>query len=492
MRKITEFETQTKIGQQKLSKITLDIYCRDDITKFLLGLQHLSKNEQVIEEILNFMSESIRIKTIGRQGLSLWRIFVIGLLRQAINGDYDRLCNLSNNHKALRLFLGHSVIDLEDRYCLQTIKDNVALLDEEMLSQINKIIVRAGHDMLDKRQVKNLNIKTDSFVVESNVDYPTDSKLLLDTLSCIINKTAKLCNKNGIKGWRQSKYRIKKLKKLMRKATSLHRSTSKDKDKRQQRQLMIEAAYIDFINESKSVLEKSDEALNQLPQNDLLSILAIDSISVLTKHAKRQIEQIYRRIILKETIPHEEKVFSIFEEYTEWLSKGKAGVPVELGLGVCVSSDQHGFILGHQVMQKQKDVDVATEIIEKLQQAFPQIYSASFDKGFYSKANQEKLHGNIIKLVMPKKGKLSLQEKEEIKADLEYQKLRKLHSAVESDINAIEVHGLDRCPDRGINNFKRYVSSAILAHNIHRIGALLQKKQLKKEKRQSQSLALAA
>ena len=40
--------------------------------------------------------------------------------------------------------------------------------------------------------------------------------------------------------------------------------------------------------------------------------------------AHRQIDQIHRRVILDETIPHEEKVFSVFEEYTEWVSKGKA------------------------------------------------------------------------------------------------------------------------------------------------------------------------
>ena len=56
-------------------------------------------------------------------------------------------------------------------------------------------------------------------------------------------------------------------------------------------------------------------------------------------------------VLAGETIPHEEKVFSVFEEHTEWISKGKAGVPVELGLRVCVLEDQHGFILHHRVME---------------------------------------------------------------------------------------------------------------------------------------------
>lgn len=48
-------------------------------------------------------------------------------------------------------------------------------------------------------------------------------------------------------------------------------------------------------------------------------------------HAIRQIDQVRRRILYGEVISHEEKVFSAFEEYTRWISKGKAGRAVELG-----------------------------------------------------------------------------------------------------------------------------------------------------------------
>lgn len=492
MRITSEFETQFKLGQTSLSAITLDLSCRDDITKFLLGLQHLSQNKEVMGKILKCLEESIPLKNSGRRGMSLWRIFILASLRQTINSDYDRLCNLSNNHKELRLVLGHGMIDSDDRYCLQTIKDNIGYLTKEVLDKINKIIVGAGHDILDKRLVARLNVKTDSFVVESNVHYPTDSNLLLDAIRSIVNKTMKLCDKCGVTSWRQSAYRLRSLKNLMRKATSLKRSTSKDKDQQEKRQLMIEITYANFISESKILLEKSKSTLDKLPENDLMSTLEIGSILRFVSHAEHQIEQLYRRIILKESIPHNEKVFSVFEEYTEWLCKGKAGVPVELGLKVCISSDQHGFILTHQVMQKQQDVDVAVPMINKVQQDFPQIYSASFDRGFYSKTNQEVLKDKVVKLIMPKKGKLSSKDKEAIKSDLEYQKLRRKHSAVESDINAIEVHALDRCPDRGIKNFRRYVSLAIAAHNIHKIGALVQKKKCSKIKRQSLNIRIAA
>ena len=45
-------------------------------------------------------------------------------------------------------------------------------------------------------------------------------------------------------------------------------------------------------------------------------------------HARRQIDQIDRRVLQGQRIPHEEKVFSIFEPHTRWCAKGKAGVAV--------------------------------------------------------------------------------------------------------------------------------------------------------------------
>ncbi|MBK1732688.1 ISNCY family transposase, partial [Thiococcus pfennigii] len=54
-----------------------------------------------------------------------------------------------------------------------------------------------------------------------------------------------------------------------------------------------------------------------------------------------------------------------------------------------------------------------------------------------------------------------------------FQRLRRRHSAVESAINALEAHGLDRCPDHGLDGFMRYVALAVVARNLHRLGAIL-------------------
>ncbi|MCU7903173.1 MAG: ISNCY family transposase, partial [Candidatus Thiodiazotropha sp. (ex Lucinoma aequizonata)] len=62
-------------------------------------------------------------------------------------------------------------------------------------------------------------------------------------------------------------------------------------------------------------------------------------------------------------------------------------------------------------------------------------------------------------------------------------RLRKEHSAVESAINALEHHGLDKCPDQGIDGFKRYIALAVVARNIQRLGAVLRQQKQEKEQR---------
>ena len=83
---------------------------------------------------------------------------------------------------------------------------------------------------------------------------------------------------------------------------------------------------------------------------------------------------------------------------------------------------------------------------------------------------------------MPKKGRLSAQD-QTIEKSEEFVEARRKHSAVESSINALENHGLDRCLDHGLHGFKRYVALSVLARNLQILGHLIQQKELKRQKR---------
>jgi len=88
----------------------------------------------------------------------------------------------------------------------------------------------------------------------------------------------------------------------------------------------------------------------------------------------------------------------------------------------------------------------------------------------------------LDQLVLPKKGKLTQNQKEHELTE-EFVQARRQHSAVESAINALENHGLDRCPDRGIDAFERYISLSVLSRNIQIMGHFLQQQKRRQEKR---------
>lgn len=72
---------------------------------------------------------------------------------------------------------------------------------------------------------------------------------------------------------------------------------------------------------------------------------------------------------------------SIFEPYTEWICKGKAGVRQELGVKICIVEDQLVFMVNHRVMNKEQDKDVPLVMAKESKDSFPLVASMSFDKG---------------------------------------------------------------------------------------------------------------
>ena len=483
MRKVIDM--QMKFGEVDIAKIKFDLRSRDEIPKLLMGLQEIYCNRNVRSQVFAVLRDLIPEDVDpnnGRTGMDLWKILVLGTLRLSCNWDYDKLMDIANNHKTLRLLLGHSSIFDESYYPLQTLKDNLSLFTPEVLDRINRIVLQHGLEVIGKKKDEELRASCDSFVVETDVHYPTDINLLFDAMRKVILLVMTLCDDLGLSGWRKGLYNLKKVKKYFRKAQQLKRSTSKDKTKKAKREQLIIDAHIAYLELANSIIERAKETIGFIRSADLMVQLRIEEIEKYISHAERQMDQIHRRAVEGETIPHHEKVFSLFEEHTEWINKGKAGVFQELGLKVCVVKDQFGFILHHRVMQHETDDQIAVPIITETKERFPQLTSCSFDKGFHCPENQVQLRGILDQVILPRKGKLSAINKE-VENTEAFREARRKHSAVESCINALENHGLDRCRDHGIEGFKRYVALAVVARNIQLIGHVLQQKELERLQR---------
>ena len=452
---------QMELGE--IENIRINLKSRDDIPALLLGLQHLYSDEETRSRLFALLEEHMLPgvdRTVGRPGMELWRILVMGVVMQGSGCDFDRLHELVNEHNTLRQFLGHADIWDKRKYEYQTVVDNVCLVRPELLAEVGQLIVESGHAVARKKPGERLRGRCDSFVVETDVHYPTDVNLLWDAIRCLVRETGRAASEHGVVGWRQWRHLTKSVKMLFNRVRSTRRA-----------RLEHVEAYLECC---RDLVERAQATLLELALRSATP-WKLMNIEYYLGHAVRQIDHVERRLLKGETIPQDEKVFSIFESHTRWISKGKAGTPVELGVPVCVLEDNHGFILHHEVMWQGSDVDYAQPMIRETQARFPELRWCSFDRGFHSPENRLVLDELLDHNVLPRKGYLSKAGRAR-EQDPVFVAMRRQHPAIESAINNLEHRGLDRVRAFGADGFARVVALSIVAFNIHRIGLLLRRK----------------
>ena len=146
---------QLALGEARIEDIKLDHKSRDDIPAVLLGLQHLYSHEETREKLFSLLEEHILPGTnrnVGRPGMELWRILVMGVLKQGLGCDFDRVHELVNNIERCASSWATVRSRKRDTYELQTIIDNVYLLTPELLSEIGRLVVESGHAVARKKR----------------------------------------------------------------------------------------------------------------------------------------------------------------------------------------------------------------------------------------------------------------------------------------------------------------------------------------------------
>ena len=306
-----------------------------------------------------------------------------------------------------------------------------------------------------------------------------------DSVRKVLNLGSDLASRFKVSGWRETKSQLKKFQSSYNRLSKMRHSNSQKESQKEKRRQEIEDAVRDYLKLAQAHLLKAKVLYKYLDDEQPEFELYMD-------YTELFINQISRRVLNGETIAPDEKVYSIFEPHTEWICKGKAGVRQELGVKVCIVEDQFGFILNHRIMYKEQDKDIAFEMTRDTQKLYPTLRSISFDKGFYSKKddngnnNQSNIQALNITAHLPVKGHRN-KEAQERENCTEFITARKQHPAVESAINALESHGFDRCPDKGTQNFERYAAMAVSASNIHHIGAIIMARELEVQRRKKRS-----
>lgn len=466
-----------------IREVRLNLGCRDEIIPILRALQHVYEDDKSQRSLLAMVGKDVSGDTdrkLGRRGMNYWEITVLAAARLGCNLDYDKLQDLAENHRSLRQIMGiGSWEDEEVDFDWRRIEDNVNKLRPETLKKINDLIVRVGHAQIPAAIE---SVRGDTFLVETNIHYPTDSTLIGDGLRKIVLLATVLAMSAQLSGWRQGKHLLKKVRGLVRQIgqSSRAKGVGTKQLRPNYKKLLVHAAQI---------LGRARELLQTLSFAPDLAAFTLDKVKsgtapITTREAEllhyviltdKVCDNARRRVLGGEAIANEEKIFSIFEPHTELIKRGKQPNPIQFGHNVLVIEDGAGFVIDYRVVENGVlDQDLVVPVMKKLQKQFAgKIKSASFDRAFHTPGNQKDLGDIVANPCIAAKGQHQgpQQEKE---GTLAFRKARQNHSGVESTIGALQAgNGLTRCRDRSKRGYERYVALGVLGRNLQTLGKLL-------------------
>ena len=308
-------------------------------------------------------------------------------------------------------------------------------------------------------------LRADTTAYEANIHYPTDSSLLWDgfrVLTRVLRALQKELPELGL----SHRYHDKKVKKLAFFIARNAKSTSKATQRK------VKKTYRTLIDRVAWIAGVSAEA------QELLAIAGLEDpeLAHYTPLVLRVVDQAERRIFQGEVVPAGEKLYSIFEEHTELLVRGKAGKAVEFGHKVLIAQTGKKIISHYRVMpEREEDKDLVDETLKAHRGLFgapPGTLAA--DKGFYESTKRlEELRKEIETVSICKKGRRT--EEEEAREHGEaFKDGQRFRAGVEGSISVLKrAFKMNRCLFKGFKNFAASVGCAVFCHNLVLLAKLL-------------------
>jgi transposase, IS5 family len=340
-------------------------------------------------------------------------------------------------------------IKLDERkpYSFQMFQSYISKIRQESLAkllvEINKIAIEQGYeDMLSLRQ--------DSTVVETNIHYPTNNALVWDCIKSSTNLLSALKEEIGQLDYRDYTKNAK--------STYFKINVCKSNDKRVDlfnKQLIT---FTKVINQTSNIIKKK--------QGCSLKAMAI---YVKLEHILPLMEQVYdmtyRRELLGENVPADEKLFSIYELHTDIIVKG--GREVKFGHKVNIATGKSNLILDCQTVKgNPKDTDLFQPTLKRVIANYGGIpRDCACDGGYASNDNLQYARGMGIANILFNKVVGSM--KNFVKSKNLETRLKKWRSGIEAVISNLKRgFNLQRCEWKGWEHFQAKVLWSVIAYNF--------------------------
>jgi IS5 family transposase len=226
--------------------------------------------------------------------------------------------------------------------------------------------------------------------------------------------------------------------------------------------------YRELIKLTRATLAYLDRAATELWQAPAPMAVAIwqGERSHYRPLIERIIRQSERRVLCGEAVPASEKIVSLFEPHADIIVKGSRDV--EYGHKLNLTTGRSGLILDVVIESgNPADSERFLPMLERHIDFYGEApRQAVADGGYASRANlsQAKAHG-VRDMAFHKKAGLRIEDM--VKSRWVYRKLRNFRAGIEADISCLKrAYGLARCIWRGLDHFRAYVWSSVVAYNL--------------------------
>jgi transposase, IS5 family len=325
-------------------------------------------------------------------------------------------------------------------------------IQPETWRRINELLGKYGiaHELVHPEV-----IRTDTTVVESDIHYPTDASLLWDTWR-VASRLLKRANRIVPRSV-PHRFHDRKIKGLYLFVTRYIASKSA------KRQRQVKAEFRTLIERTEWMLVIVREFCTQAAsrKNDGLAALALE-LNAYLPAMEKVVATARRAQVQDETVPASERVYSLFEQHTELIKRGRREKPVEFGHKVLLCQTMEKFITDYEVYEKQEaDCNLTESVIQRHEKLFgvkPEVVVA--DKGFCpEKAKFEELAEQVQTLAIPRRMQDFMD-----KALAAWQRFR---AGIEGTISGLKrAFRLIRCFFCGFKSFSRAVGLGVFCHNL--------------------------
>jgi len=414
-----------------------------------LGLMDtiLEQKPELIKMLESDITQGKPSSTFGRQDTpSVEQIIRAAIYKEMKNLDYRSLEYAQEDSKICEKFVK---IDPYRPYSFQVWQKYISRISceklEKFMVELNRIAITEGlEDVQSFRQ--------DTTVIETNIHYPTNNSLVWD---CIKESERLLEHlKEEIEGVGFEEYK-KKAKKIYFKI-----NVEKNAEKRVklfQKQLKM---FIECINQVSNIVKKKSKY--EVTAKAIGYIAMLESLLPVMEKVYRMTE---RKEINKESVPVEEKIFSIYERHTDIIVKGQRdaqfGHKVNLGCG------KSNLILTCEILKgNPKDSELYQDTIEKVKKYYGKTpESSTADGGFASMENIEySQKEGIVNIVFNKiRGRMNnIADNKWIE-----NKLKRWRSGIEAIISNLKrgFH-ISRCVWKGIAHYGQKVFWSVIGYNL--------------------------